>query len=1593
MLNMLTTNYPLFEDGLDSYTYDLQLQPMQFSLYLKQLSNKGNLVYEYNPFRNYRLTKEETIIENGQPVIYKSGSLVDFDTDASDLGFDLNHPVMITPQYSYDGSVNLILNDGNNIPRLINSRFTSVGKNRYEIIDRAGSNDTNIYNQGDQFDIDTSLYKRIIKIPNVEFYGVLDGGNLKIGNYTFYFKYADADGNETDFVAESGMVAVFIGNSKQTIRSGSRDEISYKSVQFNLSNIDSAYNYVTVYYTRSTSSYGEPAVTTAHKLDRTYIVNNAGNCNIIINGFETVIDLALSDINIQYNIAKAVEAQTACQNMLFLGNVHKPDIPYSELSDLALRFCPKEHATVNPEGWDYRDPITIYKYTGYWDEEIYRTGIVFILPDNSLSPVFNTRGITSTSLEPTDFLLYKGEERVYISVNESDYSLTGETSEGAVTSSIENAKGVFQINSNHIANNDYTIFGIDFVVTQEVLSEIAKYAKGFFFVRQKRIPLVLCQALTVGLDREAKIPVIPVGQGSNNEIKFIAERFFNDDRVLTQSFDDRLYYLSPNQVDMRAAICPEYDLNAPYLNQLFTGGEFKIRESSFSPSNKYFTRSYRNLYVPTYKSREIENSYVTTKIIGVGDNVPLVATSDYQYRGRVGEAEEAWRFRYLNRENKIAEANNLVRGSFGPYIGIEGYNDYMTIIDIMVPGYEYGYETKYFSIRYEDNSPFYAISNRFDINDLSTVNGRLSNGAEVITLYRGDCYICEFTHRVNRNFQDPDAPTNDVIVDENTWKDNYSHEDTEKNKEINRGDVNAVEMGMWVTFKVKSNFNLNLRDLDASYPTEEGLTGHKRGFYPLLDMSADGSSKIPESLTYNNGFKNTLGERFNFETPDVPYIKNEFGTRIMYSDIYVNDAFKNGFRVFQLTHYRDYPRMYGSIIKMVELFGNILCIFEHGIALIPVNERAVAGEGSGGNVFINTSNVLPENPKMLSDTYGTQWPESVVQTPYFVYGVDTVGKKIWRTNGDQFEIISDFKIQEFLNENITLSERELTPVIGVRNVKSHYNAFKQDVMFTFYDNLYGFEEKAWNICYNEVMQKFVTFYSWIPSYSANIDNMYFSFDRNTSKWISKLGTSNSNSVIADGISLSDNVIKEGSTLVGALSLSNRNLPIETEQVTISVSFELQHDNFDNYKLFDIKDGNLLFTGDYNSIKANMFLMSNGEIAKDELGRRIRIPQTDSAYNDKLVLLLNIKCKIGLEYEGAADNEIKQYVAGWKNTTFVDAGYYESTVAVIPEYNLQFLSTDFWKHGQSGIIDIQDSIHPCYWYGKQHPFEYEFVVVDNPATHKIFENLQIVSNKAVPDSFHYEVVGESYEFHEDKKNMYIRQEATKDFYQYNGSDILYNRNFLDLRGKQRDILRNWKPTGQKVKSTMFPLYYARVDTFNEIEDYYKGKTAPNKDYVNLSGSEIVYNEKLDEFRVWTHAKAADIKDPRIGRLRGNMNYQGDVWNIQINPIIFVQRNEPAWNTAKLTKETIDKVPISVGNSPIPNDLKGFDITSETPVEDYMPQDLIDLGYGPEDIDTSDWWSGRKEARLRDKYIKIRVRYTGEELAIITALKTLYTISYA
>jgi len=288
---------------------------------------------------------------------------------------------------------------------------------------------------------------------------------------------------------------------------------------------------------------------------------------------------------------------------------------------------------------------------------------------------------------------------------------------------------------------------------------------------------------------------------------------------------------------------------------------------------------------------------------------------------------------------------------------------------------------------------------------------------------------------------------------------------------INRADVNAVKLGHWFTFKVMSNINVSMRDINLMNPEEQSIFGNPRGFFPLNKMSIEGTAKLPDSNIINAANTITLSNKYNFIIPDVPYIKNKFSNRIQYSDISINDAFRNGYRVFRGGNYKDIPKTYGELVSLKELSGNLVAVMENGVLLIPVNERVVSGQGDGGEVFINTANILPENPKVLSSNYGSIWKDSVIETVNIIYGIDTIAKKIWKTDGQSFEIISDLKVQKFLNDYIDLSEFDRTTILGVRNVKTHYNSLKGDLMFTFYNN-----DTIWNLCYNEKLNKFKYYY-------------------------------------------------------------------------------------------------------------------------------------------------------------------------------------------------------------------------------------------------------------------------------------------------------------------------------------------------------------------------------------------------------------------------------------------------------------------------------------------------------------------------------------
>jgi hypothetical protein len=266
----------------------------------------------------------------------------------------------------------------------------------------------------------------------------------------------------------------------------------------------------------------------------------------------------------------------------------------------------------------------------------------------------------------------------------------------------------------------------------------------------------------------------------------------------------------------------------------------------------------------------------------------------------------------------------------------------------------------------------------------------------------------------------------------------------------------------------------------------------------------------------------------------------------------------------------------------------------------------------------------------------------------------------------------------------------------------------------------------------------------------------------------------------------------------------------------------------------------------------------------------------------------------------------------------------------------------WKHGQAGLYDNQGKIKPTHWYGKQHEFNFEFVVNENPVKQKIFNNLKLLSNKAAPAKFEYEVVGEGYEWFEYKPIVeWINKKSIED------SSIDWWKCVLNRTSK--DIVKgntNWAacpdfPSLFDEDRVIKKLPYLKMKhtdkkgtperphyKWDNGKDYWHD--LPHKDLnhddeysYNCSEPCFVEDDQLNEVRLRTESLGNDIR--KHGRIRGNMQYLEDLWNMEIRPV-------------QITWCYLD-------------DKGKFQTKKVT------------------------------ETKHRDKYLKVKVRYSGEDLALI------------
>ena len=391
-----------------------------------------NLTNIYRPLNNYF---DETI--STDPTESQIADLNNYGRfNSAAFNFDTTglHLCELELQMDYDGSVNMIFTDNFNPIRMVNTRFSLQADREVWIIDRIGTKDNNLYNFRDWNNklnhILTNTLLPVIKLESINV-----GGQLSPGNYKYYIRYGTGDSQVTDVVAESFTVMVLHGDTVATTRGGDEpssittSDRTNKSVTLRIQNINQSYSYIRLYYV-----YNFGSVTNNKKaveVDAKYIITN-GELLITHTGYETELDYDINELSVTYASIKTAKTITQLQSRLFIANITSTTYDYTQLSNYAKTISLRHNlqklhvigtnstvglddiyqvqinttalpSTLNTTGYigGYYNPHNIYNNLGYWFGEAYAFGIVYILSDGTLSPVFPVSGINDEASNQT----------------------------------------------------------------------------------------------------------------------------------------------------------------------------------------------------------------------------------------------------------------------------------------------------------------------------------------------------------------------------------------------------------------------------------------------------------------------------------------------------------------------------------------------------------------------------------------------------------------------------------------------------------------------------------------------------------------------------------------------------------------------------------------------------------------------------------------------------------------------------------------------------------------------------------------------------------------------------------------------------------------------------------------------------------------------------------------------------------------------------------------------------------------------------------------------------------------------------------------
>jgi hypothetical protein len=1082
---------PVTADLIDN-AYDIEVGTFPSPEYSDD-SRLGNLSEAYRPLNNFNSRA--------------------FNTDKIKLSG--NHYLDVEIQPSYDGTVNVIFAEKNKHIRLINSGFSKQPNNTYEVIDRAGVKDTNQYTT-DTVEIATRHVQQVSSVPFLNVVQINNtGGRLEPGMHKFFIKLGTADGNETDIIEETGQIPVFEGDTIGDIKGGFDGVFVNKSVEISVDRIDSNYQYVSLYYVRSSGK--DVNTNTYYKVDHKFLLEDSGtqltSINFVFTGFENKTVISEAELNVLRAPLKSVSTITQLQSRLFVGNIAGVKVDFQKLfkASETIFSYPTSHINGDPvdkiySNYDSRieslnlltygsvlynknlektifnselnrsligrtfkygnfasvlhnsgfyNPIFAEKFTSYWPAEPYKLAVCWIMDDNTVvNPVPIMSGdYISEAITPSR----KTVEKDYKShLTENPIAFEGRSwveSNGLWYNNL----GVMRMPK---ASSPTSMYYPKIVINKGKLIE--KYpdffsrVKGFFFVRAERRPNVII-AGTLGKCFEA-ITEYPAAND-------MYDSGFPDITELSVLKSD-----SPNGLAAMPFVFE--DNNATYKGfrplgeEIYgTGGlissNYRIQEETSTmnyPGSgagifKYFLES-ADIYanIPKYNASFIGKT-LGFDLIGNFKKVPIFSTTP----GGIADSTPYTRFLVLTKLTSFLKAP-VTRENKKGILDMIGYGSASRSAG--------GFGSKIPFKAYKENLP----------------DDHVGLGGMVWDRFIGVSFDSEVEANYAFLYPDKTGP-----LSSESFRTMYSSDESQEYVPVTSR-FNFEEFNNDIDIEViatRGDCFVTQAIMNRAHGEETPVGSHASTQDKFYDTSSDNEPNEPRNsfrakefgaVSMITGHSNYLNFARTPQVEDVLesakfgkargfYPLDGAGSGVPSIEHSNKMPSTSGFNKGYAAHFagRKYisvskttpfisNKELGPITKLVSLQDRLISVHENGIINIRVNEDSLLATQANIDVRIKSIDIMQDRSTVLSSKFGSKWPRSIRASDNALYGVDTERGKIWRTVGLKgIEFISDGAVNRVLAAFIRQYKGK-NELPGKRYIATHFDSSSNELIFSFYNS-------------------------------------------------------------------------------------------------------------------------------------------------------------------------------------------------------------------------------------------------------------------------------------------------------------------------------------------------------------------------------------------------------------------------------------------------------------------------------------------------------------------------------------------------------------